>query len=448
GFKYLYYGDKDSDHRLYQNVAFGFGSNKAAKLLGIDFPVIHLNESPTAFFALAELDHLCQNGLSLEEAMKDLKGRTVLTNHTLSSAAEGDFTLDQFNRYVMPNLESDEVKNWLSNLIADQGCRLQLRDLTILLSGDKNGVSRLHSKRASDVIRDCYGNKLEFTSVTNGIFFDKWVNSRLLNFYKQSGIIDDFDLPAHDFEAVIDNMDAGILRGIKDRAREELKIYLKTREDQYGHEINIPESAKVACWAKRFDGYKRPEMLFENPELLAKILEEGNIHVLLAGKAHPTNHGIKESIKKIFKIIDNNTVLRERVHFVQNYNEELGKHLVSGVDIWFNTPIVGEEACGTSWEKAVANLAILISTIDGGVADVSSPSCLPIKGSDYWKEVDSMYTNFLKAARIIDNMDEWEPDVPDEWGKIVKDQLRCFLPILSGARMVKDDLTFFPPLNF
>ena len=144
-----------------------------------------------------------------------------------------------------------------------------------------------------------------------------------------------------------------------------------------------------------------------------------------------------QKLLEVLKLIDQDPVLRERVHYIQDYDEELGRALAIGSDIAINIPIVGLEACGTSWEKDIANLKILISTNDGGVADIQPIACLEVSGKNYEAEVSSLYVNMHKAAAIAKNDQLLE--------KHIRHQLDNYLPIISGARMMKDYLKFIFP---
>jgi len=144
-----------------------------------------------------------------------------------------------------------------------------------------------------------------------------------------------------------------------------------------------------------------------------------------------------QKLLEVLKLIDNDPVLKERVHYIQDYDEELGRALAIGSDVSINIPIVGLEACGTSWEKDVANLKLLISTSDGGVADIQPIACLEVTGKNYEAEVSSLYVNMHKAAAILKNDQLLE--------KHIRHQLSNYLPIISGARMMKDYLKFIFP---
>ena len=162
-----------------------------------------------------------------------------------------------------------------------------------------------------------------------------------------------------------------------------------------------------------------------------------NAHYILAGKVHQGDSVMYQRLIDILKLIDKDPVLRERVHYIQDYDEELGRALAVGSDIAINVPMIGLEACGTSWEKDIANLKLLISTSDGGVADVKPIACLEVTGHNYEDEVKSLYVNMYKAATIIGN--------DTMLLRHIHRQLNAYLPIISGARMLKDYLKFLFP---
>ena len=139
-------------------------------------------------------------------------------------------------------------------------------------------------------------------------------------------------------------------------------------------------------------------------------------------------------LHKLLDIVDQNRVLRERVHYMPDYDEELGRALSIGANASINTPIVGLEACGTSWMKDIANLGLLISTHDGGVADASVDSYINVSGRTEDEEILSLYRGIEEAATA------WQNDFDLEY--LVKTQLIAYLPIISGTRMLKDYLDY------
>ena len=432
-FGQLYEGDGSGDHRLYQEVALGFGGYKALKLVGVKPAVIQLNETATIFAALARLDELCANGMNLYEAIVYVRKHTLYTNHTLLQAAEPEFYRSQFEKLVLPNIKSNAVRCWLMEQFRNDRLRPNL--LAIELTEAKNGVSKLHARVAD--FRDRNNDKVKFHAVTNGIDLETWVLPEILQTYYEREIIDKFGLPTDGFKERTDTLTAADIRPLQKLGRAELNRVLARRKDQYGNPVEIPEDALVFDFKRRFANYKRPYMAFERPDTLRQILVDYNALYILAGKVHQGDTEMYRRLLEILKLIENDPVLRERVHYIQDYDEELGRALAIGSNVAINVPVIGLEACGTSWEKDIANLKLLISTSDGGVADVRPIACLEVSGKSYDEEVSSLYANMHKAAHIlrVDHLLE----------RNIHRQLKAYLPIISGARMLKDYLKFLFP---
>ena len=433
-FGQLYEGIGSGDHRLYQEVALGFGGYKALKLVGIKPAVIQLNETATIFAALARLDELCSNGMNLYEAIVYVRKHTLYTNHTLLQAAEPEFHISQFEKLIFPNIKSNAVIHWVREQFDGSGM-LRPNMLAIELTEAKNGVSRLHARVAN--FRDRNNERVKFHAVTNGIDMETWVLPEIMNMYRDKGIIDKFGMPTDDYQEKVNDISIGDIRALKSLGRNELNRVLEHRKDQYGNPIHIPEDAFVFDFKRRFANYKRPYLPFERLDILKQILIDYNADYLLAGKVHQGDTAMYEHLLRILKEIDSDPILRERVHYLQDYDEELGRAMSIGSDAAINVPVIGLEACGTSWEKDIANLKLLISTSDGGVADIKPIACLEVSGIDYDAEVSSLYANMHKACQITSN------DLMLEGN--VKKQLTAYLPIISGARMMKDYLKFLFP---
>lgn len=424
----LYAGDGSGDHRLYQEVSLGFGGYKALKMVGLKPSVIQLNETATIFAAVARLDELVRNGMNLYEAIVYVRKHTLYTNHTLVQAAESEFSFDQFNRIVMPNIESSALKTWISGLFRED--RLKLSTLTIELAEAKNGVSRLHANVAD--YRDINGDKVKFKAVTNGIDLPTWVLADILEDFRKKDIFDKFDLPTENYKENLAKISAKDIRDFRKIGRRKLNEILKRRKDQYGKIVQIPEDAMLFDFKRRFVSYKRPWMPFENMEELRRILRENNAHYILAGKVHQGDVEMRATLNSVLSKIESDDFLRERVHFIQDYDEELGLALAVGSDVAINVPIVGLEACGTSFMKDLANLKLLISTNDGGVADISPTPCLEVSGVNYSDELRSLYLQMNRAGQIF--KDDYLLE------KQVQKQLQGYITVVSGSRMMKDYL--------
>ena len=424
----LYAGDGSGDHRLYQEVSLGFGGYKALKMVGLKPSVIQLNETATIFAAVARLDELVRNGMNLYEAIVYVRKHTLYTNHTLVQAAESEFSFDQFNRIVMPNIESSALKTWISGLFRDG--KLKLSTLTIELAEAKNGVSRLHANVAD--YRDINGDKVKFKAVTNGIDLPTWVLPEILEDFRKKEIFDKFDLPTENYKENLSKLSSADVRNFRKLGRKKLNEILLHRKDQYGHVVQIPEEAMLFDFKRRFVSYKRPWMPFENMEELRRILRENNAHYILAGKVHQGDVKMRATLNSVLSKIESDDFLRERVHFIQDYDEELGLALAVGSDVAINVPIVGLEACGTSFMKDLANLKLLISTADGGVADISPTPCLEVSGVNYDEEVKNLYLQMNRAGQIF--KDDYLLE------KQIRKQLKGYIPVISGSRMMKDYL--------
>lgn len=430
GFGELYSGDSGGDHRLYQEVALGFGGYQALKLVGLKPAIMQLNEVATFFAAIARLDELASNGMDFYEAVVYTRKHTLYTNHTLVQAAEATFRYDQFERYVFPNLRSPAVRKWLSDKF-ERG-RIKLSTVTIEIAELRSGVSKLHARVAN--YHELSGKKVKFKPITNGIDIPTWTMHDTIKYLSEQGIIDKFYLPTEDYAERVETISAEKIRELKLEGRKELNKILKHRVDQYGANIQIPEDALLFEFKRRFVDYKRPWMPFASPEKLKEILETYNAHYVFAGRVHEGDVRMYDKLQKLLKLIDGDPILKARVHYLPDYDEELGRALSIGSNAAINTPIVGLEACGTSWMKDIINLGILISTHDGGVADCPQDSYLNVSGNTEAEEVRMLYSRMEDAANA------WSNDFDLEY--LIKKELTNYLPVISGTRMLKDYLDF------
>lgn len=429
----LYSGMSCSDHRLYQEVALGFGGYAALKLIGLKPAIMQLNEVATFFAALARLDELARNGMDFYEAVVYTRKHTLYTNHTLVQAAEAEFSYEQFERFVFPNLKSLAVKKWLKDKFTDG--RIKLSSVTIEIAELRSGVSKLHARVAN--YRDIAGNKVKFKAITNGIDMKTWVLPDILDFYQSVGALDEVLAPVEGYGAKLDALTANEIRKFKYKGREVLNEVLRTRPNQYGKILRFDETDFIFDFKRRFVDYKRPEMPFENPTRLRKILESHNAHYILTGRVHAGDSIMGGKLKRVLDIIEQDDYLKTHVHYIADYDEKLAFGLSCGSNVAINIPIVGLEACGTSWMKDVANLNILISTHDGGVADGSINSYLNVSGATEQLELESLYLQMESAAEL------WGNDFDLEY--TLKTQLNTFLPVISGARMMQDYLDYLFP---
>ena len=425
----LYSGASGSDHRLYQEVALGFGGYAALKLLGLKPAIIQLNEVATFFAALARLDELASNGMDFYEAVVYTRKHTLYTNHTLVQAAEAEFEASQFERFVYPNLKSLAVKKWIKDKFVDG--KIKLSSVTIEIAELRSGVSKLHARVAN--YKDIAGNKVKFKAITNGIDLKKWTLPETLDFYQKSKILDDIYYPDLDYARNIALLSAEKIRQLKSLGRKVLNEILATRPDQNGRILSFTDQDFIFDFKRRFVDYKRPVLPFKDLTKLNQILTTRDAHYIIAGRIHTCDKKKKKKLYDIFARIKEDDFLNTHVHYIADYDEKLAYGLSCGSNAAINIPIVGLEACGTSWEKDVANLNLLISTHDGGVADVSAENYLNVYGTNELEELTELYRRMEEAISI------WDNDFDLEF--IIQKQLRAYLPILSGTRMLKDYLS-------
>ena len=426
----LYSGMSGSDHRLYQEVSLGFGGYAALKLLGLKPAIMQLNEVATFFAALARLDELTRNGMDFYEAVVYTRKHTLYTNHTLVQAAEAQFSYEQFERFVFPNLHSLAVKKWLSDKF-DNGW-LKLSSVTIEIAELRSGVSKLHARVAN--YNDIAGNKVKFRAVTNGIDMEQWVSPVIMDYYHKTGILDSYDAPTDNYIEELEKLDAKTIRRLKKAGRQEMNQILKDYPDAHGRILQFKDDDFVFTFKRRFVDYKRPEMPFRDPAKLREVLSEKNAYYILTGRVHSGDTTMSAKLAWVLDTVENDEYLREHVFYIPDYDERLAYALSAGGNAAINIPIVGLEACGTSWMKDMANLDFLISTHDGGVADGPQSAYLNVSGSDENEELAALYRRMEEALEAYDN------DFDLEY--LLKQQLAAFLPVISGTRMLRDYIDY------
>ncbi|MEE0888099.1 MAG: glycogen/starch/alpha-glucan phosphorylase [Candidatus Saccharimonadaceae bacterium] len=429
----LYSGMSGSDHRLYQEVALGFGGYAALKLLGLKPAIMQLNEVATFFAALARLDELTYNGMDFYEAMVYTRKHTLYTNHTLVQAAEAEFGYEQFEKFVFPNIKSLAVKKWLKDKFAEN--RLKLSSVTIEIAELRSGVSKLHARVAN--YHDVAGNKVKFKAVTNGIDMDTWVMPDVMNYYHEIGVLDEYNLPTPNYMDALDTVSADKIRELKKVGRKILNDTLKDRPDHTGNILKFGENDFIFDFKRRFVDYKRPDLPFRDPARLRNILEPRGAHYIISGRVHSGDKIMYNKLQNLLKTIGDDDYLSGHVHYIPDYDEKLAYGLSVGCNAAINVPIVGLEACGTSWMKDIANLSFLISTHDGGVADASINSYLNVSGANEDEELDMLYQRMEEALSANEN------DFDLEY--MLRQQLKAYLPVISGSRMLQDYIDFLFP---
>ncbi len=440
----VYPKENNSNDRLWNNIVLGFGQHqintqlKERKVID-DIAFYHTNESAMVISVLAALDDATlHHGDTLEaydKSLAEIRTKDILTNHTLVPAAEATFSRDQCETFILSNLKSRQMKKQLTEFIAHHDGQLKLLDLALYLAGTRNGVSEDHSRIAAGVFH------LDFHAVTNGIYEEDWAGD-IVNILRRYNVIDRFGLPSMNYTEHIEEIPTEILVKSKQTKIEAFRQFLLAggRRDQFGNIVKLPENPLIIGDARRFAGYKRRTIAFSYFDVFRDILEHyPNAHIFISGKAHRHDLMPIADLSRILKSIAHNKVFRDQIHFLPNWEPKFAKILIGASHVWVNNPRVGFEACGTSGMKAGLNLALLVSTKDGFLAEVPQSAFYAINGeSDSAEELASYYAKLTQAIADAHNSEDWATNVKRLWKS-------NFLHITSGARMLAQYLDMALP---
>jgi starch phosphorylase len=361
----LYGGDREL--RIRQEVLLGVGGVRALDLVGCSPTVFHMNEGHAAFLALERLRTQVGEGTPLEDARAIVRASTVFTTHTPVPAGNEVFDIALVERYLGP-IVADSGLPWEEFLawgrIGEHDSGFGLTPLALRTSARANGVSALHAEVSRRMWAPIYADRppeeVPIGHVTNGVHARTWISAELQALLDANGVRL-AEAPADQgWERAHGLADADLWRvhGIRKQALGEL---VASRASRF-----VDPDALTIGFARRFATYKRAGLLFSQPERLARLLADPDrpLQIVVAGKAHPADDGGKELIRRI---VGAARELRTegRVVFIEDYDMEIARNLVSGVDVWLNTPRRPLEASGTSGMKAGMNGVLNCSILDG-----------------------------------------------------------------------------------
>jgi starch phosphorylase len=472
--------DRDITSRLYgggtemrikQEIVLGIGGTRALEALNVTPTVFHMNEGHAAFAALERIRVLLRDStITFDEARQMVMASSVFTTHTPVPAGIDFFSpelmLKYFRNYY-PSLKLDEDgflalgREDVSN--KKQGFSMAV--LAIRLSDSLNGVSWLHGDVSRKMWHNLWPqvppNEVPIKHITNGIHVRSWLSADLqflLDRYLPPNWM--ADRVGHEvWEGVMQIPDEELWRA-HERCRERLVAWTRqtlknqlTRRGASYDEVNGAEEvldpeALTIGFARRFATYKRGALLLRDPERLKRLLEDTKrpIQFLFAGKAHPADHEGKELIKTIVNFARSNPQLRRRMVFIENYDMNVARYLVQGVDVWLNTPRRPYEASGTSGMKAAANGVLNCSILDGWWVEGYSPDVgwAIGHGEDY---TDPNYQDQIESVALYDILEKQVvplfyqrgvDNVPRGWIQRMKNCLRKLAPVFNTNRMVRD----------
>ncbi|MEI7981216.1 MAG: alpha-glucan family phosphorylase, partial [Bacteroidota bacterium] len=478
GITHQLYGG-DNENRLRQELLLGIGGIRMLDSMGIKPDLYHSNEGHSAFIGLERLRKLIQNEkLTFIQAMEVVRSSTLFTTHTPVPAGHDTFPEDLLRRYLSHypdhlSLKWEQFMNLGRMVDDDQDEVFSMSALAAKLSQEINGVSKIHGKVTRDMFCKLYPGyypkELHIGYVTNGVHFPTWTAKSWQQLYCKEfgeGFLEDQSNPT--YWKKIHHVDNETIWKTKLKQKAQMTEYLLQRlysDMTIRHEnpkliFKIREAAKPAAltigFARRFATYKRAHLLFSNLDRLSRIVnnKEKPVQFVFAGKAHPHDKAGQDLIKRIFEISRMPEYLG-KVLFVENYDMELAKYLIKGVDIWLNTPTRPLEASGTSGEKAVMNGVINFSVLDGWWAEGYRPNAgwalqeeSTYDNSVFQDELDAETIYLLLEEEIIPVFyDVNEQNVPERWVSYIKNTISEIAPHFTMKRQLDDYIRqYYNPL--
>ena len=472
----LYGGDRET--RVQQEIILGVGGVRALKAMGSDPAVWHLNEGHAAFVVLQRIRDLIEHGAaSFDAALDEVRRTTVFTTHTPVPAGHDAFPFNLVETHLANCWGSlGQYRDRFMALGAyDNGSGMQfnMTALALRTSDAVNAVSQLHGV----VTRDMWGPIWPSTpeehrpvrAITNGVHMPTWLSTEMANLF-------DSYLPADWRDRHDDPELWGLVNDIPDEAlwdaRNALRNYLfafvrerarsRWRDEQVsvarvvGSGTLLDPSALTIGFARRFTGYKRPELIFHNPERLQAILNAARrpVQIVFAGKAHPADDTGKHHLQQVYKrAVD--PVFGGRVAFVDDYDLHVAHFLVQGCDVWLNNPRKPLEASGTSGMKASLNGVPHFSIGDGWWAEgytrdngwlIDAPDTGNQEAQD---AADAARIYEILEQHVVPTFYERDNGIPRRWLQFVRNAIITVAPRFSARRMVKEyvDNMYAPSLQ-
>ena len=459
---YLYGGDWEN--RLKQEILLGVGGIRALVKMGIKQEVYHCNEGHAAFIGLERIRNLItKKHLSFSEALEVVRSSSLFTTHTPVPAGHDAFPEYMIRQYMshypdVLGITWDQFINLGKTNPNDPNEKFSMSVLACNLSQEVNGVSWLHGEVSKDILGNMwpgyFKNELHIGYVTNGVHFPTWVASNLRRLYaKYFGSAFEghtYNIPEWQNVHKIDDTELWqermflknrLIKTIRKRFSDPTQVRLQSPRQMVQVVDSIKPEVLTIGFARRFATYKRAHLLFTNLERLSALVnnKERPVQFIFAGKAHPNDKPGQDLIKRIVEV----SAMPEfvgKIVFLQNYDMELARRMVQGVDVWLNTPTRPLEASGTSGEKCVMNGVMQFSVLDGWWVEGYKEGAgwmLPMERTfadqRFQDELDAeMIYNTIEEQIVPLYYDRAEDGVPHNWVHAVK---KCVADIASNFTM-------------
>ena len=471
----LYGGDWEN--RLKQEIILGMGGIRLLHELNIQSDIYHCNEGHAALINIQRLVDLIGQKLTYHEALEMVRATSLFTTHTPVPAGHDKFDEDLVRVYLrhIPDqltISWEEFMDLGREFPGQADDKFSMSVLAAKTSQEMNGVSWLHGEVSKEMFHHLWEGyapeELHINYVTNGVHYGTWTSVDFQKFYKEK-FDKEFlnDISDKKYWAQIYDTENQEIWSIRKKLKKKLIDFIKVRTERNmanTHEDpsrvievldRINENALTIGFARRFATYKRAHLLFTDLERLSRIVNNPDrpVQFIFAGKAHPADGGGQGLIKKIVEISRRPEFIGKIV-FVENYDMELGKRLVSGVDVWLNTPTRPLEASGTSGQKAELNGVLNFSVLDGWWYEgykVGAGWALTDKqtftNSEFQDELDAATIYSILENEIIPLYYDNQDGLPNRWIEYVKNSIAHIAPDFTTKRMMNDYLhKFYLPL--
>lgn len=465
---HLYGGDRET--RLVQEMMLGIGGVRLLRQLGLAPAVFHMNEGHSAFLSLELAREIIEaEHTSFAGAAARVRERCVFTTHTPVAAGHDEFTPELITRgfgdwhETALGLSLEEFLA-LGRVNGGADAAFGLTPLALRMSRSINGVSRKHGEVSRQLWQKMWPERktddVPITSVTNGVHPATWVASPIRSVYQRLAGEDWLEMARHAsaWSVAIDKLSdeelwqahsllkQRLVAFVRDRcfdarlARGEIDEYIESARTMFNPDV------LTIGFARRIAGYKRWDLLLSDEKLLTKLLMDSDrpVQFVFAGKAHPHDQGAKLILQKLLKWQRDPSV-RQHVAFIEDYDQEVARQLVQGVDVWMNVPRRPQEASGTSGQKAVMNGVLNFSILDGwwlegydgqnGFA-ISDVSTLTDEDADQ-RDAASMY-QVLQEQVIPPFYDRDADGLPRRWLAMMKRAIQTLVPAFNSDRMAAE----------
>jgi glycogen phosphorylase len=455
--------------RISQEIILGVGGVRALRVLGYNPSVWHLNEGHSAFLNLERAREMVASGYAFEEALDKIRATSVFTTHTNVPAASDQFPLwlmDKYFSHLWPELGLERER--FMELASQQnpwGDTFSMPILAMRFADQRNGVAELHGQVAREMWNFLWPERrpdeVPITQVTNGVHTGTWLARRLRHLYDRylgSDWMEHLDDPQM-WEG-IENIPDADLWTVRRHLKRKLVAYMRERaRDQWlkdgVHPVQVVASgvlldpyALTIGFARRFATYKRASLILRDIGRLLDVVNRPNmpVQIIFAGKAHPADEPGKLLIQEVYRVVKR-AENGGRLVFLEDYDMNLARYLLQGVDVWLNTPRRPHEASGTSGMKAAINGVLNFSVLDGwwregynGQNGWAIGEDREYDNPDLQDEADaeSLYDILENQIVPLYYQERSSDGLPGDWIGRMKESIRTLSPQFSARRMVKE----------